>query len=236
MGTPCICKTTINRACRRSYLGSGVYDAVIKMVYLDQTKSNAVSFNVILQNSSGAELKEAFYIKSGDKKGNKTFYTGKDGVDRPLPGYAVANSMCVAATGQSLAKTMTTIEKKTIKIYNFDQAKEVPTERPVLMDLINKPIKLAVHQITEDKNKKNEAGQYVPSGETRTINECKFFGNTEGMTSEEITAGGEALVFDKWAEKNTGKVVDKTSKDSGGGSAAAIMGGTPAPAASSMFS
>lgn len=216
---------------------SAVYDTKIKMVYLNQAKSEAISCNIILENAEGKELKESFWIKSGKAKGNKTFYT-KDGKDYPLPGYAVANSMCIAATGDSLAKCIGAAEKKTVKIYNADAKKEVPTERPVLMPLIGKAVKVAVHQITENKNKKNEAGQYVPTGDTRTVNECKFFGNIEGKTTEEIINNEPAEMFTKWAEKNTGKVIDKTTKAEGQSSAADIMGGVAAPAespASSMF-
>ena len=50
---------------------SGVYDTTVKMVYMNQSESGAVSFNVILENSSGKELKESFWIKSGNAKGNK---------------------------------------------------------------------------------------------------------------------------------------------------------------------
>ena len=99
---------------------SGVYDANITMVYLNQADSKAVSFNVVLQNSAGKELKESFWIKSGTAKGNKTYYT-KDSKNYPLPGYSVANSMCVAATGLSLSKCMDTAEKKMVKIYDYDK-------------------------------------------------------------------------------------------------------------------
>ena len=214
---------------------SGVYDATTKMVYLNQSAAGAVSFNVILENSSGKELKESFWIKSGNAKGNKTYYTGKDGKDRPLPGYATANSMCVATTGDSLAKCMDSAEKKTINLYNAEAGKEVPTERPVLMSLMNTALKVAVHQVSEDRTKKNDAtGQYEPTGESRIVNECKFFGNTEGKTAEEIVGDKPAVMFDKWAEKNTGVVIDKTTK---GGttatSAADIMGGSKLTAATS---
>lgn len=213
---------------------SGVYDAAIKMVYLNQSAGGAVSFNIILENSSGKELRESFWIKSGDKKGNKTYYTSKDGKDRPLPGYSTANSMCIAATNDSLAKCMASAEKKTINIYNAEAGKEMPTERPVLMDLVKKSVKVAVHQITEDKTANNGSGQYVPTGESRTVNECKFFGNSEGKTAEEIVGDKPAVMFDKWAEKNTGVVIDKTTK---GGttatSAADIMGGSKLTAATS---
>lgn len=219
---------------------SGVYDTTVKMVYMNQSESGAVSFNVILENSSGKELKESFWIKSGNAKGNKTYYTGKDGKDRPLPGYSVANSMCVAATGDSLAKCMDSAEKKTINIYTAAAGKQVPTERPVLMTLINKIVKVAVHQVSEDKSKKNDTtGQYEPTGESRIVNECKFFGNSDGKTAEEILEDKDAVMFDKWAEKNTGTVIDKTTKKEATASAADIMGGgavASTKAADSMFS
>ncbi len=205
---------------------SGVYGTTIAMAYLNQAASEAVSFNVVLKNSDGKELKESFWIKSGKAKGNKTFYTGKDGKDRPLPGYSVANSLCIAATGDSLAKCIAGAEKKTVNVYDPAQSKEVPLERPVIMRLLNKVVKVAVHQVNEDKNKKNDAtGQYESTGEIRTTNECKFFGNIDGKTTEEILAGADAIMFDKWAEQNTGTVIDKTSKKSGSASAADIMGG-----------
>lgn len=216
-----------------SYLWeSGVYKAQVKMVYLDQAKSGAVSFNIILTNEEGKELREAMYIKSGNAKGNKTYYE-KDGKQYPLPGYATANSMCVAATGKALPECMESIEKKMVNIYNADQKKEVPTERPVVMSLLNQTVTVAVHEVVEDKNIKNAAGEYVPSGETRSRNECKFFGDAAGRTAEEIQNGAEPAKFKQWAEKNAGKKVDR-SKGATGGAAAPTA--APAPTASSMFS
>jgi hypothetical protein len=205
---------------------SGVYDAVVKMVYLNQSASEAVSWNVIIVNSDGKELREAFWIKSGKAKGNKTYFT-KDGKNYPLPGYSLANSMCIAATGEDLDACMKSSEKKTVNIYNVEQKKEVPTERPVVMGLINKPVKVAVHQVVEDKMTKGSNGNYESTGETRTVNNCKFFGNCDGKTAEEIENNTDAVMFDKWAAKNTGNVIDKSSK-SKPNSAADIMGSTPA--------
>ena len=205
---------------------SGVYDATVKMVYLNQAASEAQSFNIILENSEGKELREAFWIRSGKKKGNKVYYD-KDGKQFPLPGYSLANSLCVAATGDSLAKCVDSAEKKTINLWNSEQKKELPAERPVVMCLVNKPVKVAVHQVIEDKVAKGANGQYEPTGESRTVNNCKFFGNSDGKTAEEITKKEDAVMFDKWANKNTGTVIDKSSKAKNS-SAASIMGGTPA--------
>jgi hypothetical protein len=212
---------------------SGVYDASITMAYLNQTTSEAQWLNIILKNSEGKEMRENFCIRSGKAKGNKVYYV-KDGKQIPLPGYASANSLCVAVTGKSLAECMKpadkggTIEKKTINIWNVELKKEAPTERPVVMALVNKSVKVAVHQTIEDKTAKGTNGTYEPTGETRTTNECKFFGSVDsGKTAEEITKDEDATMFDRWAAKNTGTVIDKSSKDKPA-SAAAIMGSTPA--------
>ena len=43
---------------------SGVYDATVKMVYLNQSASEAVSFNVILEKNGGnfSELREIHWL------------------------------------------------------------------------------------------------------------------------------------------------------------------------------
>ena len=204
---------------------SGVHDTTIKMVYLNQAASEAQSFNIILENSEGRELRESFWIRSGKTKGKKVYYD-KDGKQFPLPGYSLANSLCIAATGESLAKCISSAEKKTINVWNSELKKEMPTERPVIMCLVNKPVKVAVHQVVEDKVAKGTNGQYEPTGQSRTVNNCKFFGNADGKTAEEITKNEEATMFDRWAAKNTGTVIDKSNK-SKANSAAAIMGSTP---------
>ena len=208
---------------------SGVYDAVIKMAYLNQSAKEAVSLNIILEKNSGnfSELRESFWVRSGKEKGNKVTYT-KDGKEYPLPGYSIANSLCVAVTGDRLPKCMDSAEKKTIKIWNPDQQKEMPTERPVITSLIGKTVKVAVHQVVEDKQAKNEKGEYVSTGASRTVNQCKFFGNAEGKTAEEISEDKPAEKFDKWAKKNTGTVVDKSTSKKSNSSAASIMGSTDA--------
>jgi predicted transcriptional regulator len=206
---------------------SGVYDTTVKMVYLNQSASEAVSFNIILEKNSGnmAELRENFWIKSGKAKGNKTYYV-KDGKKYPLPGYQVANSMCRAITGEDLDTCLKSVEKKTVKVWNPELKKEANAERPVVTSLLNKPVKVAVHQVIEDKQAKDTSGNYVSTGASRTVNQCKFFGNTEGKTAEEIASGDPAARFEKWAQKNTGTVIDKSTSKKSSNSAADIMGST----------
>jgi len=192
---------------------SGVYDTTVKLAYLNQTASEAVFLNVVLEKNGGnaPELKQNFCIRSGKEKGNKTYYVTKVGKKRPLPGYSVAESLCIAATGEDLDTCMQSAEKKQVKIWNSDQKKELPVERPVIMSLVSKPLKVAIHQVIEDKVTLN-GKSWVPTGESKTVNECKFFGNMEGKTADEITNKAPATMFDKWAIKNTGVVLDKSTK------------------------
>ncbi len=219
---------------------SGVYLTTIDLVYLDQRDSEAIFLNAVLKNDAGKELKEAFCIKSGKDKGKRTWYISKkDGKKYPLPGYSIANSLCISALGKSLADCLKETTKKMVEVYDYKEGKTVPTEKYALMNLVGKAVKVAVHQVKQDKTKKNDAtGKYDSTGETKVINECKFFGNTAGVTAEEIEAGEEATMFDKWAEKNTGTVIDKSTKKTGA-SAADIMGGgtaaEPAASTKSLF-
>ena len=205
---------------------SGAYDVSVKVAYTYTTERGAEMLSIVLENSDGKELRESFCIKSGNEKGNKTYYT-KNGKDIALPGYSISESLCIAATGHGLPKAMETREKKQIKSWDYEKKAQAPVERDVLMSLTNKPVKVAVHQVIEDKQVKNVAtGQYEPSGTTKTSNRCKFFGNKDGKTAEEIKANKEATFFAKWAERNTGTVINEASKNSN--SAASIMGSTPA--------
>ena len=108
-----------------------------------------------------------------------------------------------------------------------------------LMGLVGKSGKVAVHQVIEDRTTPNAKGVYIPTGEVRTVNQCKFFGNTAGKTAEEITKNEAATMFNKWASKNTGAVINQSTSASsqGNNSAASIMSSAPTEeaAAGSLF-
>jgi hypothetical protein len=217
---------------------SGAYDANIKLAYLNQTAGGAYFLNVELEKSGEkfGRIKDKWCIKSGNEKGNKIFYIGKDGKKQPLPGYQTAKSLCITVTGEDLEANMAKLEKKVIKVWDFNQGKEVPSEHPVIPGLINKKVKVAVHQVIEDKKAKNSEGNWVSSGATKTTNQCKFFANPDnGKTAEEISANKDAGALDRWATKNTGLVVDKSTKTLPVDSAAEIMGNNSSPTQGSLF-
>ena len=62
------------------------------------------------------------------------------------------------------------MKKKVIKVHDFAQGKDVPTELPVLTALLNKPVKVAVHQILQNKRVRSGNGQWVETADTKPVN------------------------------------------------------------------
>jgi len=194
-------------------LDSDIYDFKIEMAYLTKSKGGAMAVNLVLKQSNGHVFKPTIYISSGDAKGNSFTYTDKKtGEMHPLPGFSQINTLCELAIDKGL-KDLEEPEKKTIGIWNYDAKKEMPTEVPVLMELLNSEITAGVLKIIEDKRAKNDVGDYVPTGETREINEIDKLFRTEGrLSSAEIIAGNTQGEFaSKWADKNAGKTRNKSS-------------------------
>jgi hypothetical protein len=186
---------------------SGVYDAVIDLAYVEESKGGAIGINFTFKTQEGKELKQTIYVTSGKEKGQLNYYVGKDGNKHYLPGFTVANDICLLANGEELSDLET--ETKVLSIYSHDAGKEVPTKKEVLTDLIGKDITLGIQKVIEDK--------YNSPGETRTVNNIsKVFRTADHMTTNEIRSEAEeATFYAQWAEKNTGIVIDKTGKGKG---------------------
>ena len=201
-------------------LETDIYGLNIKFAYFGKSKGGAMSLNLETETTGGAKLSQQIWITSGDKKGNSNVYKDKDGNEQYLPGFVVANSLCLLALkGQEIADV--SVEEKTINIYDFTAKKDLPTKVDMLVDLIGVDIRAAVQKQLVDKNAKDGNGVYQPTGETREQNEIiKFFKNDNNMTVTEITAQAEeALHHDKWLETNKGNVFDKSTKTGATGGA-----------------
>jgi hypothetical protein len=196
---------------------SGLYETTVELAYLEKAKSGALGLNLRLKTSNGRSIRQTLWMTSGNDKGNKNYYE-KDGERRYLPGFNLAQSLCLLTVGKEIGEVAAAAENKIVKIYSYDAKEEVPTEVPVLVDLLNQPIVAAVVKQIVDKNRKNEAtGVYEPTGETREENDIeKFFRAKDRMTTAEIRAGQtEATFANTWAEKWTGQVKDRTTKLAG---------------------
>lgn len=218
---------------------SGIVDFTVKNAYVQPAASGAIGVVLTLVDDNGVELRSTEYITSGREKGGKNFYE-RNGEKHFLPGFTLINDLALLTTGQSLTALEPQIEEKVVPIYNFEAQKEVPTKVPVIMPLIGQKVKAGVLRVTEDKSKKADDGKYYPTGETREKNELnKLFHAETGMTVTEYKAKAEEASFmQAWADKNTGRVVDKTSKDGAKAPAAMKGAGTPAagaPARPSLF-
>jgi hypothetical protein len=192
---------------------SGVYDTVIDLAYVEESKGGAMGINLTFKTQEGKEMRQTIYVTSGKEKGQLNYYVSKDGVKKYLPGFTTVNDIALLTTGEELADLET--ETKVLNLYDHTAGKEVPSKREVLTDLIGKDVTLAVMKVIEDK--------YNAPGETRTVNEIsKVFRSSDKMTSNEIRAEEtEATFYAAWAEKNTGEVRNKAGKSTASTPAAA---------------
>ena len=206
-------------------LESGLYKATVTLAYLQKSRGGALGLVTHLKTDQGREFRETLWITSGDAKGNKNYYE-KDGEKKYLPGFIMADALCLLTLGRGIASMDT--EQKVVNVYSFDAKAEVPTKVDMLVGLLGPEINVGLLKQTVDKNVKNDAGVYVPSGETRDENTIdKLFRARDNMTTAEIRAKVEQATFYKsWEEKNAGKTRDRTK-----GAAGAARPGAPAPTA-----
>lgn len=193
---------------------SGIYDATVKLMYAGEAQSGAKNVTVVL-DVDGSEVSETIYVtnKAGDP-----FYVDKEsGKNMPLPGYQTINELCLLTTEQELSEV--DMENKTVKIYNFTERKELPTEVPVIVDALTKPVKVAVFREIVDKEKKGDDGKYHPTGETRTQNTIvKFMQHETSRTVNEYMREIEQPEWaTEWIERHSGKDRNKARGAASGG-------------------
>ena len=191
---------------------SGVYDAPIKYAYLSQAQSGAGAVNFEF-DMNGITYRETMYVTN--RNGQNFYVDKKDGSKKYLPAYLNADAIALFASGKPLSELKE--QPKVINLYNFDQKKEVPTEVPMLTELLGKQVKLGLIKEKSFKQTKDASGNYVDTDEVResaVIN--KVFSAKDGRTVNEVRAEQtEAEFITKWTEKWEGKVNDKTTKSSG---------------------
>jgi hypothetical protein len=204
-------------------LESDLYDCTVKLAYLTASDGGAKCMNVTFITADGRELKQQFWMTSSKAKGGMNYYTNKKTLEKHyLPGFIMATHLSqLTAAGKEVHQL--TVENRHIKLYSFQDKKEVATEVPMFVEMLGKPVTLGVVQQLVDVNSDsgtvdaNGKKIYVPTGKSRKENEVvKMFRTRDKMTVTEITAKATEAVFaEKWLTKNKGVTVDKTSKGSG---------------------
>lgn len=214
---------------------SGLYDMTVEVAYIGTSAGGATSLNLQLKGDDGSEVSQTLWVASGNAKGNKTTYKDKEGKEHNLPDFNHANALCLLSIGKELGDLDT--EEKVIKLFDFDARKELPKAVPMVTELLGARIKAGIIKQIVDKNAKNDAGVYVPTGEVREENVIdKMFREKDGLTVAEIRAKStEAEFCTKWKEKWTGVTRDRSTPTAGKGAVAgspAASGGAAAPATS----
>lgn len=210
-------------------LESGLYLCTVAMAYLSKAASGALGLVLTLKTDAGKEFRQTLWMTSGTAKGCKNYYE-KDGEKRYLPGFNHANSLALLTCGKEISQLDT--ETKVVNVYSAEAKSEVPTKVEVPMDLLNKEILVGLLKQTVDKTKKNDAGVYEATGETRDENDIdKLFRAKDRMTTAEIRAQAETASFvDTWDAKHTGTTKMKAKGASGTAGAPKAPGAAPAAA------
>jgi len=192
-----------------SYLwDSGVYKAIIDMAYFDQSKGGAHSLNVTLLGEDGKKLKQTIWFTN---RKEEVHFVNQKGEKDYLPGYTLANNLSLIITGEDVNEAFDKSEKKMVNVYDFNEKKEKPTEKSVATSLLGKPVKVAILKQTVNKRVNDGSGNYVDSAETRDENQIKefYFADSDLTVVEKAKDAKEALMMPKWAERNTGKTLNR---------------------------
>jgi hypothetical protein len=205
---------------------SELYDATVDMAYIEKSQHGATGVVMHFKTDNNRYYRETLWVTNREGK----HIWNKNGRSGYLPGFVLFDEMCVHMTGKE-ASEMPAPETKTIKVYNFDEKKDMATEKPVLVSLLGQRVKLGITQFKEDHYK--DANTWA---EKNSID--KVFG-IDGITVSEKAAGLTESGFSaKWLEKYKDTVVDKRKQSKAGnkyvfsGNASAAAGdGTNAAAA-----
>ena len=201
-------------------LDAGLYMSKVVLAYLTKSAGGAVGLVLNAKTEAGREIRQTLWITSGTAKGGTNYYTDKDGAKQYLPGFLVANSLSLLTIGKEISDLDT--ETKVVNAYSPEAKAEIPTKVEMLVELLGKDILIGLVKQVVDKTQKNDAGVYVPTGETREENEIdKMFRASDRMTTAEIRAKAESAAFAAtWEAKHAGQVKNK-AKGAGAGAGTA---------------
>lgn len=216
---------TANVTADKDILGGGyspletdIYEATIKAVYITVSRSGAMAANLVA-DIDGREYREQLWITN--REGKPYYLSKKSGEKIFLPGFTIMNDICLCTTGKELKQLEP--ELRTVKIYDFDTKQELPKEVPTIVELQDCVVDLGIVYEVIDKTAKNDAGVYVPTGETKEQNVInKVFHHESHRTVNEAREHKDASFYDKWLEKNKGQIRNRAK-----GVAEAPKGGMP---------
>ena len=139
-------------------LPTGLYPMVVEVAYMSKANSGAIALRVHFKaaDDSGATLRQAFWVVSGNAKGNKNYYVTKQGKKRLLPGMEQANQLAMITTGNPLGNLSS--EKKSVKLWNRDAGEEVPTEVDCITKMHGQKVLVGIHKIRDNRVTPDSSG------------------------------------------------------------------------------
>lgn len=181
-------------------LDTGAYQMTVKLAYLGESQGGAMNVTVWLEEDGGnRQHRETFYVTSGKAKGQKNTFTDRAGTKRLLPGMEAMNQLANITTGMPLAAHKP--EAKIVKLYDFDERKELPKEVPVITAMLNKPVLVLITKCRENK-RQNVGGEWVDTNQERVFNEAQKFLHPSGHSVAEKNANSETTDHrDRWLGK-----------------------------------
>lgn len=196
---------------------SGVYPVTIQSAYTSRGDTGATALVVNTTTLEGRSFTVREYLTSGkDKDYATTYKDSRSGKQVPLPGYVIGNSIAVLAVGKQIGELEQAT--KVVEVYDFEERKDIPTEVPMLTELVGKKIVLGILKRIENVRQKGDDGKYVDTSKTRETNTVHKVFNSDGFTAAELrNEVDEPKYIIEWKKINAGKVVDRSKnvKDSG---------------------
>lgn len=180
---------------------TGLYPVMVDMAYLGKSAKGAMSLNLHLKVIADSSIvRQTLWVTSGDAKGNKNFYTDKNGKKRLLPGMLQADQIAQITTSKNMASL--TPEEKTIKLWDYETSVEKPTKVHALTEMIGQPLLVGLHKVRTNKVKKDSEGKYIDQVDDRQFNEVdKIFFPDGFSVTEKAAEATEALFHGKWTAK-----------------------------------
>jgi hypothetical protein len=190
-------------------LDSGLYDCKIMKAFITKSAKKATAVNLTLKTSDGKTFNQQLWVTSNEDKGCKNYYEGKNKEKHYLPGFNMANAICLLAAKTAIGDMST--EPGVEEVYGEK------TKVDTIVGLAGLDITLGIIRQRVNKRVKNDNDEYVDSPETRDENEIdKVFRATDGLTVPEIRGGlTEAKFKEQWDEKWTGELRDRSKNTSG---------------------
>lgn len=226
------------------YVGGGglfesdIYVGKLKTAFIGKAANSEARNITLLIDVGGRELRSQTWVSN--KLGEVTYTDKQTKEVKNLPGFNQMNALALLVTGKNLGDL--DVVDLVVKLYDYDAKKEIPQAVSCFIELHGETIAVAVQKQTVDKNEKNAAGDYVPSGQTRDINVVVKFLDAEknltisevadfvkglGEKFDDVVDGGHLLkaikkapaehatYADKWLKMNKGKTYDNSEGKKG---------------------